>query len=97
MKVLKNYKDSLLLLLGMLVGGIAGALIGPGISVLQPIASTFLNLLFCLVVPLVFVSIVCSIANLQSGKEAQKLLSWTAVCFVATVAISAVVFTLPKK
>lgn len=45
MKVLKNYKDSLLLLLGMLVGGIAGKLIGPGIAVVEPIASTFLNLL----------------------------------------------------
>ena len=93
MKVLKNYKDSLLLLLGMLVGGIAGKLIGPGIAVVEPIASTFLNLLFCVVVPLVFVSIVCSIANLKSGKEAGTLLSWTAVFFVATVVIAAIVFT----
>ena len=93
MKVLKNYKDSLLLLLGMLVGGVAGVVIGPGIAVLEPIASTFLNLLFCIVVPLVFVSIVCSIANLQNGKEARKLLSWTAICFVVTVVIAAVVFT----
>ena len=94
MKVLKNYKDSLLLLLGMLVGGIAGWLIGPGISVIEPIASTFLNLLFCVVVPLVFVSIVCSIANLKSGKEAGTLLSWTAVFFVATIVIAAIVFTI---
>ena len=94
MKVLKNYKDSLLLLLGMLVGGIAGWLIGPGISVVEPIASTFLNLLFCVVVPLVFVSIVCSIANLKSGKEAGTLLSWTAMFFVATIVIAAIVFTI---
>lgn len=94
MKVLKNYKDSLLLLLGMLAGGIAGWLIGPEIAVIEPIASTFLNLLFCVVVPLVFVSIVCSIANLKSGKEAGTLLSWTAVFFVATIIIAAIAFTI---
>lgn len=93
MKVLKNYKDSLLLLAGMLIGGLAGWIIGPDIAVLQPIASTFLNLLFCIVVPLVFISIVCSIGNLKSGKDAQLLLSWTAVFFIATTIIAAVVFT----
>lgn len=94
MKILKNYKDSLLLLLGMLAGGIAGWLIGPDIKVIEPIATAFLNLLFCVVVPLVFVSIVCSIANLKSGKEAGTLLFWTAVFFVVTIVIAAVVFTI---
>lgn len=94
MNVLKNYKESLMLLGGMLVGGIAGWLIGPGISVVSPIATMFLNLLFCIAVPMVFVSIVVSIANLKSGKEAGTLLSWTAVFFIGTIVIAAVVFTL---
>lgn len=93
MRILKNYKDSLLLLLAMLIGGIAGWLIGPSISVVQPIATMFLNLMFCIAVPMVFVSIVAAIANLKSGKEAGTLLSWTAFYFVITIVIAAIVFT----
>lgn len=93
MKILKNYRESLLLLGGMLIGGIAGWIAGPAIQVVKPLADMFLHLMFCIAVPMVFVSIVCSIANLKDGKEAGKLLSWTAFFFVVTIAIAAVVFT----
>lgn len=93
MEVLKNYKESLLLLGGMLVGGIAGWIAGPAVSVAEPLATTFLHLMFCIAVPMVFVSIVCSIANLQNGLEARNLLGWTAFFFVITIVIAAIIFT----
>ncbi|MDO5350810.1 MAG: dicarboxylate/amino acid:cation symporter [Lachnospiraceae bacterium] len=93
MKVLKNYKESLLLLGGMLIGGIVGWIAGPSINVVKPLADMFLHLMFCIAVPMVFVSVVCSIANLKDGKEAGTLLSWTAFFFVITIVIAAIVFT----
>jgi len=93
MNVLKNYKESLLLLCGMLVGGIVGWITGPAINIVKPLADMFLHLMFCIAVPMVFVSIVCSIANLKDGKEAKKLLSWTAFFFIITIVIAAIVFT----
>ena len=93
MKILKNYKESLLLLGGMLIGGIVGWIAGPAISIVKPLADMFLHLMFCIAVPMVFVSIVCSIANLKNGKEAGTLLSWTAIYFIITIAIAAIIFT----
>ena len=66
--IIKSYWDSILLIIGMVAGGIIGVIWGPGASALTPIADVFLNLMFCIVVPLVYVSMVTSIANLKSGK-----------------------------
>ena len=41
-----TYKSSILLLAAMVAGGVIGFFWGPGASVLQPIADTFLNLLY---------------------------------------------------
>lgn len=67
--VVKSYMDSLLMITGMVIGAIVGIIWGEGASVLTNIADVFLNLLFCIVVPLVFISIVNSIAGLGSGCE----------------------------
>ena len=47
----KNYGATLLLLLGLLAGGVLGALLGEGARVLRPVGMLFLNLVFVLVVP----------------------------------------------
>ena len=56
-----TYKSSILLLAAMVAGGVIGFFWGPGASVLQPIADTFLNLLYCCVVPLIFCSLTAAI------------------------------------
>ena len=61
---LKSYKWSLILLASMLLGGIVGAFWGPGASVLEPWANIFLNLLYCCVVPMIFVSLVYAISQM---------------------------------
>ncbi|WP_232473234.1 hypothetical protein [Brachyspira sp. SAP_772] len=57
MNILKNYKFSFILILGMLIGSIIGAIFGEKASVLQPITDIFLNLLYCCVVSMIFVSL----------------------------------------
>ena len=87
--IIKSYWDSILLIIGMVAGGIIGVIWGPGASALTPIADVFLNLMFCIVVPLVYVSIVTSIANLKSGKEMSKLMVSMFAVFIITQLIAA--------
>ena len=63
----KHYGSSLLLLLGLAVGGVLGALLGEGAGVLRAPGELFLNLVFVLVVPLVFFSVAHSIVTMRSS------------------------------
>ena len=62
---LKNYGATLLLLLGLVVGGVLGAVLGEKASVLRPVGTLFLNLVFVLVVPLVFFSVAQSMVVMR--------------------------------
>lgn len=67
-RFLKNYWPSILLISGLLAGGVLGAVLGENARVLQPIGTLFLNLVFVLVVPLVFFSVAQSLISMhQSG------------------------------
>ncbi|WP_071784183.1 dicarboxylate/amino acid:cation symporter [Paenibacillus antibioticophila] len=88
--VLKNYKFSIILLAGVLVGGITGTILGERSSVLQPFADIFLNLVFCIIVPLVFVSIASSIASMTNLKKLGKILGIFFIVIVVTGLITAV-------
>lgn len=56
-KILSNYRFSIILLLGVIIGAVAGLLMGEQATVVKPVADVFLNLVFCLIVPIVFFSI----------------------------------------
>jgi Na+/H+-dicarboxylate symporter len=66
MKFLKNYAFSLLLLSSVILGGLTGFLFKNQAMVLKPFGDIFLNLLFTVVVPLVFFCIAASIASIES-------------------------------
>ena len=74
MSVLKNYKSTLLLLAGLIAGGVLGAVLGEDASVLQPIGTIFLNLIFVLVVPLVFLSVAQSMVVLRRNEMIGRVL-----------------------
>lgn len=90
LNVLKNYKFSLILLSGVFVGAILGVIMGPKASVLQPFATVFLNIVFCLIVPLVFASISNSIAGMVNIKKLGKILGILLGVIVATGLIASV-------
>lgn len=54
MQLLKNYKETITLLLAIVIGGIAGVIYGQDSSVVKPFGDLFLNLMFMIIVPLVF-------------------------------------------
>jgi len=78
-----NYRSTVLLLAGLLLGGTAGLVFGPGASIVKPVGDIFLNLIFVLVVPLVFFSIALSICNLKKQNLVGKTLVTTIWVFLA--------------
>lgn len=83
-KVWKNYHFPLLLLLSIFSGMITGIILKEDANVLKPFGSVFMNMLFTIVVPLVFFTISSSIANMSSLKRLGKILGWMLVIFGIT-------------
>ena len=102
---LKNYGFLILMLTGIVAGCIVGAIwpavkevvdgetvvVVKGATVLEPLGTVFLNLMFCIAVPTVFCSIASAIANMQSAKRAGKIMGVTIATFLVTAAIAAVI------
>ncbi|SFB29163.1 dicarboxylate/amino acid:cation symporter [Clostridium frigidicarnis] len=91
MNFLKNYKSSLILLSCIILGGIIGLFMGEEARVFEPIGNLFLNLIFTLLVPIVFFSISSAIANISSSKKLGKILGVTIIVFAITVVIAGVI------
>jgi Na+/H+-dicarboxylate symporter len=89
-KILSNYKYTLILLIAIIIGGFAGFLVGPKIEVIKPFGDLFLNLMFMIIVPLVFFSVASAIANTNGMKRLGKILGGIIVVFFITALISAV-------
>ena len=90
MNILRNYKFSFILIFGMLIGSIIGIIFGEKALVLQPIADIFLNLLYCCVVPMIFVSLVYSISNMENTNKLGKVLGIMIVIFLLAETIAAI-------
>ena len=87
---LKNYGFLICMIIGIVAGCIVGA-VWPGATALEPIGTIFINMMFCVVVPMVFVSISSAIANMKSARRAGKVMGTTILTFCVTAAIAAVI------
>lgn len=85
---IKNNRFSFILLGCMVVGCIVGAIWGPGATALTPIADLFLNLLYCCVVPMIFISLVSSISKMENLRKLGKVLGIMVVVVIATQVIA---------
>ncbi len=95
--IMKNYRFLAIMLGAMIAGCIVGWVapeFGPKI---KPLGTVFINMMFCIVVPLVFASIAGSVANMQSRKRAGKIMGTTVATFVITGAIAAVIMFVLMK
>ncbi len=85
----QQYKTPILLLGGIAIGSLIGV-ISPGLGqTLKPIGDIFLNLLFTIVVPLVFVSIACAVGSMANMNRLGKILGGTVAVFLGTGAVAA--------
>lgn len=94
-KIWNSYRSSFVLLLSIVVGGLVGLYWGEGVSALQPIADTFLNLLYVSVVPLIFFSLTAAIANMDDMKRLGKILGYFMVGTIITGVVAAIVMIIP--
>ena len=103
--VMKNYRFMLVMLGAMALGAVVGFLfpvvrdaegnvISEGASAIGFLGTVFINLMFCIVVPLVFASISSAMANMKSRARAGKIMGVTVATFVVTGAFAAVVYFL---
>ena len=100
--VAKNYAFLAIMLGAMILGAIVGAIFpvtedSAGATVLKPLGTVFINMMFCIVVPMVFASIASAVANMESRKRAGKIMGTTMATFVVTGAIAAVIMFVLMK
>ena len=101
-KFLKNYASIIAMLVGIVGGCILGAIFpktdaSAGATVLKPLGTVFINMMFCIVVPMVFASIAGAVANMGNRKRAGKIMGVTIGTFVITGAIAAVIMFIIMK
>lgn len=89
-KFWQNYRGTLLILVGLILGGIAGAVWGTKVDVVQPLGDLFLNLMYMILIPLVFFSISSAIGSMTEVKRLGKILGVTVAVFLGTALISAI-------
>ena len=87
----KNYGFILCMLLGIVAGCLVGLIWPEFAPTLEPLGELFTNMMFCLVVPMVFCSICSAIANMPSAKRAGKVMGVTLATFFVTAGIAAVI------
>lgn len=89
--LLKNYGFPVILLISIAVGSTIGALMGKEALVFKPLGDVFINLMFMIVVPLVFCTITNAVAGMSSLKRLGKVLGTTISIFLITGVIAAVI------
>lgn len=94
---MKAYRFPLILLSSILIGGFIGYFMGADAVALKPLGDIFLNLMFTIVVPLVFFSIASSIANMDGLKRFGKIMSSMAGTFLFTSILAAIFMIIVVK
>ena len=87
-KFWKNYKQTILLVLAMIIGAICGLIFKEDASAVKPLGDLFLNLLFIVIVPLIFFTVTTAVARTGQPKRFGKIVVMTVIVFVATSLIA---------
>ena len=96
-KFLKNYWFILCMLTGIVGGCLVGAFAPAFGGKIKFLGTLFINMMFCVVVPLVFASVAGSVASMGNMRRAGRILGITVTVFVATGTIAAIImFALMK-
>lgn len=88
-KVWKNYKSSIFLIISIIIGTIIGIILKEKTNKIKALGDLFINMLTCIVIPIVFLNITISIGKMNKPKRIGKVLITTFIVFLATSIISA--------
>ena len=95
--IAKNYRFMVIMIGAMILGALLGWVKPAWGNAIKPFGTVFINMMFCIVVPLVFASISSSVANMESRKRAGKIMGTTVATFVVTGAVAAVIMFILMK
>ena len=96
----KNYKSTIILLFAIIIGAIVGIIFKEKAAVLSPLGDLFLNLMFIIIVPLVFLNISTAIAKMTQPKRFGKIMVGIISVFIITSIVAVIIgliSTLPIK
>ena len=87
-KIWSNYKQTIILLGALIIGAIIGLVYGEKAAILSPFGDLFMNLLFVVIPPLIFLTITTSIAKIKQAKRLSKVIITIFVVFIATTLVA---------
>lgn len=90
-KIWSNYKQTILLIIGLIIGAIVGLIFKEKAKLLAPFGDLFMNLMFVIIAPLIFLTITTSIAKIKQPKRLGKVLLSIIGTFVVVSLIAAAV------
>lgn len=96
----KNYKSTIILLFAIIIGAIVGVIFKEKAAVFSPLGDLFLNLMFIIIVPLVFLNISTAIAKMAQPKRFGKIMVGIISVFIITSIVAVIIgliSTLPIK
>ena len=76
------------ILLGLVLGVVAGLIVGPSIAIIRPIGDAFIKLITMIVVPLVFASILVGVASLGDLAKLGRIGIKTIAYYLTTTSIA---------
>jgi len=89
--VWSSYRFPLILIASIVFGSILGLIFGEKVMVLEPLGQIFINLMFTIVVPLVFLTVTNAIASMLDLKRLGKILGSMFAFFIGTGIIAAII------
>lgn len=89
--VWESYRFPIILFTAIIIGSIIGIAMGEDAAMFKPLGDIFLNLMFTIVVPLVFITISSAVANMANMKRLGSILGNLLLIFVVTGIIAAVI------
>ncbi|MDR0839939.1 MAG: dicarboxylate/amino acid:cation symporter [Christensenellaceae bacterium] len=93
----KSYRFPIILIGSILIGCVLGLVLGEKASVLAPFGQVFINLMFTIVVPLVFTSVATAVSSMSNLKRLGKILGNMLLVFVVTGVIAAIIIIVVVK
>ena len=90
-KIWKNYKSTIILLLSIIIGTIIGLIFKEKACILSTLGDIFLNLMFVVIVPLIFLTITSSIIKMENPKRLGKIMITILIVFAVMSIIAALI------
>ena len=90
-KIWQNYKQTIILLIAILIGAAAGIIFKEDVKIVKPLGDIFINLMFVIIIPLVFLTITTSISKMKQPKRLGKIMGSTIFVIIVTSIIAVLV------